>query len=277
MDKNRPDLTEILSYTGFRQMQPCFVLRPYIQRYWQIKSDIPLDAPATELMHPDGGLGMIINFGSVLAYEGDNIHAAGFMDGIHTRTRQLTMTGCVDAIGIRFHPGGARRFFSMPLAEINNSTLNLSELAMEQFIESCQEERAVNPSGNILRFADGLLSGMLNAPRHSDLLVQTVMDRIRHAAGDLVISDAIHDIGKSYRQIERLFKGYVGMTPKNYARIVRVENARLRLKNNPGSSCTRIGMASGFYDQAHFIREFNSIIGLSPMQYRSFKMRTPHH
>ena len=275
MQANQRDLADILAYTGFRRIQPSIGLRPYIQCYWQIKSTLSQTSPSTELMHPDGGLGMILNFGSPLIYEGEQIHANGFMDGIHTKTRRLTMVDHIDAIGIRFHPGGASRFFSVPLSIISNLTLDLNELALVRFMESCQEEKETNPKGDILKFADGLLLGMLIEPRRSDLLVRTLMNRIKIAGGGVSISDTIKDVSKSYRQIERLFKGYVGMTPKQYARIVRVENARYRLKNRSDHSCTEIGGLSGFYDQAHFIREFQSIIGLSPMEYLHFKRQRP--
>lgn len=273
MRSNRKSLTDILAYTGFRQIQPSTGLRPFIQCYWQIMSDLPLASPSTELLHPDGGLGMILNFGAPLVYEGNKIRADCFMDGIHTKTRRLTMAGHIDAIGIRFNPGGASRFFPVPLSEINNSTLNLSELALDQFTEFCQEEKETNPNGDILSFVDGLLLEMLTEPRHADLLAHALREKIKASGGMASISNIIEGGGKSYRQLERLFKRYVGMTPKQYARIVRVENARYQLKNKSAQSCTEIGAESGFYDQAHFIREFQSIIGLSPMKYLNFKRK----
>lgn len=267
---NKKDWVEDLAYTGFRQMLPSIHLRPYVQCYWQIQSKFSLN-PSTELMHPDGGMGIILNFGDHLIYEGQEIHAYGFMDGIHTRTRQMTMAGHIDAIGIRFNPGGASRFFSIPLAEINNSNLSLNDLAKNQFIERCQQEKAVNPEGNILKFIDKLLLEMRIEPQRPDLLIQTLTNRIKTSKGKVSIAETIYDIGKSYRQIERLFKSYIGMTPKHYARIMRVENARYQLKNKTCQSCTEIGELAGFYDQAHFIREFKSIIGLPPTAYINFK------
>lgn len=271
MHINKKNLVDKLAYTGFRQLLPSVSLQPYIQCYWQIQSELSLASPLTELMHPDGGLGMILNFGSDLVYEGKAIDADGFMDGIHTKTRQMTMAGRIDAIGIRFNPGGASRFFSAPLSDISNLTLNLNDLALNQFMERCQEEKETNLEGDILKFVDSLLLKMQTEPRRTDLLVQTVINRIKASRGTISIGDAIIDIGKSCRQIERLFKGHIGMTPKRYARIIRVENARYLLKNNTNQSCTEIGELAGFYDQAHFIREFKSIVDMPPMKYLSFK------
>jgi len=275
MQSDRQNLAGALAYAGFRQIQPSARLEPYVQCYWQIRSNLASSCPSIELLHPDGGLGMILNFGHPLIYEEKEICVSGFMDGIHTRTRRLTMAGHVDAIGIRFKPGGAALFFSVPIAEIGNLNLDLNELALEQFLELCQEYNEANPDGNILNFVDGALQKLLTEPRSSELLVQAVMNRIESTGGVAPISNVIEDIGRSCRQVERLFKGYVGMTPKQYARIVRVKNARQRLKNRSTQSCTEIGLLSGFYDQAHFIREFQSIIGLSPMEYLHFRRQRP--
>lgn len=271
MQINKKNLVDTLAYTGFRQLLPSASLQPYVQCYWQIHSELSLASPSTELMHPDGGLGVILNFGSNLIYEGEAIYADGFMDGIHTKTRQMTMAGNIDAIGIRFNPGGASHFFSTPLSDIGNLTIDLRDLALDQFMERCQEEKENNPEGDILKFADSLLLKMQTEPQRTDLLVHILINRIKVSEGTIPIAEAIKDIGKSYRQIERLFKERIGMTPKQYARIIRVENARYLLKNHSDQSGTEIGELAGFYDQAHFIREFKSIIDMPPMEYLNFK------
>jgi len=270
MQSKKDTLVDRLTYVGFRQVSPSISLQPYIQCYWQIQSELALATPSTELMHPDGGMGIILNFGDPLIYDGEEINTIGFMDGIHTKTRQLSMTGHIDAIGIRFNPGGASHFLSIPLFEIQNSNIDLNDLAQSQLLELCHEEKERNPEGDILNFIDNFLLGIRNTPLRSDVLIQTVIDRIKINQGNALIAETIQDIGKSHRQIERLFKRCVGMTPKKYARIIRVENARKQLKNK-SCSYTEVGEFAGFYDQAHFIKEFKSIIGLSPTDYLKFK------
>ncbi len=272
MQKNKIYLEQALAYSGFRRILPSVELRLYVQCYWQIKTQLPLPSPSTELMHPDGGLGMILNFGDPMYYENNIIQNCGFMDGTHTKTRRMTMSGSIDAIGIRFNPGGAHWFYSVPLSEIGNLTVDLNDLALEHFIELCHEERETNPKGDILKYVNKLLLKKFIPEVNHDGMSETLLKRIQATKGLSPISDSVKDIGRSYRQIERLFKNDLGMTPKQYARLVRVENARYLLKKrNKNQSFTEIGEKSGFYDQAHFIREFNSIIGLTPMAYLNFK------
>ena len=71
----------------------------------------------------------------------------------------------------------------------------------------------------------------------------------------------------SQRQLERLYKTQVGMSPKHYARLMRIMAARLALKQKPAQSNTRLAIDLGFYDQAHFIREFTAVIGMTPYRY----------
>ncbi|MBL4765665.1 MAG: helix-turn-helix transcriptional regulator [Colwellia sp.] len=273
MHNKKHSFANNIAYTGFRQAPPSINLQPYIQCYWQINTELAFMSPSTELLHPNGGLGIIINFGSPLLYEGKNISSSGYMDGIHTKTRQMSLAGHIDAIGIRFNPGGASHFFATPLSEINNSNINLHDLAMGQLMESCQDEKEKNPTGDMLKFVDTFLLKKLTEPLKTDALVQHIAIKIKLNNGKNTIAETINDVGKSYRQIERLFKDSIGMTPKKYARIIRMENARTLLKNKNLQSFTEIGEVAGFYDQAHFIREFKSIIGLSPTAYINFKKK----
>jgi AraC-like DNA-binding protein len=59
----------------------------------------------------------------------------------------------------------------------------------------------------------------------------------------------------------------VGMSPKQYARLLRVETARLALKRMRAPSTTYLAAELGFYDQAHFIREFSAVVGMTPYAY----------
>jgi AraC-like DNA-binding protein len=64
-----------------------------------------------------------------------------------------------------------------------------------------------------------------------------------------------------------LYQSQVGVSPKHYARLIKVERARLTLKHMNEQTTTRLAAELGFYDQAHFIREFRAVIGMTPYAY----------
>ncbi|MBV9789603.1 MAG: AraC family transcriptional regulator, partial [Chloroflexi bacterium] len=66
---------------------------------------------------------------------------------------------------------------------------------------------------------------------------------------------------------ERLYQCQVGMSPKQYTQLLRVEKARLALKRMRQASTLNLAMELGFYDQPHFIREFSAVVGMTPYAY----------
>ena len=73
-----------------------------------------------------------------------------------------------------------------------------------------------------------------------------------------------HALGSSARQLERRFRATIGLGPKLVCRIARIRNAMGLLPLRNGQSWSDIVYACGFYDQAHFIREFRAIAGVTP-------------
>ncbi|WP_370277516.1 helix-turn-helix domain-containing protein, partial [Pontibacterium sp.] len=68
--------------------------------------------------------------------------------------------------------------------------------------------------------------------------------------------------------LERLFKQWVGISPKHYSRLLRVNLARSALRKAEGNiSLTDAALNAGYFDQAHFNREFKQVVGLTPGQY----------
>jgi AraC-like DNA-binding protein len=70
--------------------------------------------------------------------------------------------------------------------------------------------------------------------------------------------------------MERLFGQYVGLSPKLACRIARFRHTIQRLKHcQSGLSWADFAIHCGYYDQAHFIREFQEFTQLTPRQYQA--------
>lgn len=96
--------------------------------------------------------------------------------------------------------------------------------------------------------------------------VEGAMARLRETAGLHPVGELASESGYSQRHLSRLFGAAVGMNIKTFARLVRVNAAiqRLRRETPP---LTRLAQDAGFYDQAHFIHDFERICGTSPGDY----------
>jgi AraC-like DNA-binding protein len=73
--------------------------------------------------------------------------------------------------------------------------------------------------------------------------------------------------GMSPRSLQRLFRRYVGVSPKWVLRRYRLHEAAERIAEGRDGDWARPALDLGYFDQAHFIRDFKALVGASPAQY----------
>nr|WP_221052602.1 helix-turn-helix domain-containing protein [Shewanella algae] len=113
------------------------------------------------------------------------------------------------------------------------------------------------------------LAGHESLAKAMEPRMKYALHRITAQKGQGEIRNLLTEIDISQRQLERLFQQNLGMSPKNYSILQRTAFARELLKQETDKSLTEIGYHAGFYDQAHFIREFKQVIGITPGSFRS--------
>lgn len=84
---------------------------------------------------------------------------------------------------------------------------------------------------------------------------------IRHAAG---VDALAREAQLSTRQLQRVFARETGMPPRSYLRLLRFRAAVSGIQNSAGSGLADTAASSGYADQAHMTREFQSLAGLPP-------------
>jgi AraC-like DNA-binding protein len=231
-------------------IQPAPALRSVVQSYWVMWQ--PPDHEA--YMHPGGSFGMVFNLGATFDGRRDRV----FLDGTNTVSRRLHMNGETLAVGVRFQVGGAYPFLRMPLHEVNNELVDLPYRDLhDQLMDTPTIPAKIHLLENWLLHQDfGDPNPMITA---SLQLIQRGQLNMKELADELFISQ---------RQLERLYRTHVGMTPIQYARLLRVEKARHILTTYHQFSTAQVGAMLDYYDQSHFIRDFKAVVGITPMQYR---------
>ena len=260
---------------------PSPALRAYIQCYWLIHRDATLYSYREEFLHPDGGAGITFNVGDNLLMGENTIRQTYFLEVASTATRSLGLQGHIEAIGVRFKPGGVFPFLSTPLYELANDIILLDDLGLTRAQSVYQQICQAGSLAEKIAHVEMWLISRLRNSRVVSSIVGTSLDMMRKKKGQLSIKEVADRMYVSQRQLERLYKVQVGMSPKKYARMLRVAHARNMLKQHTkGGRATDVGLVTGFYDQPHFIREFKSVVGLTPKNYikRSFArtVSSPH-
>jgi AraC-like DNA-binding protein len=264
-----------LADLGFQLITPSPALRPFVQSYWSLRRATPLAALREESMHPRGGYGLVFNGAGSLLLDGQVVSDPVFLDGATTISRTVGFQGRVDLLGVRFHEGGAYPLLGVPLAELRNQLGLLDALDRPTLIRLAAQIYATESLPDRIRVLEAGLLRRLALGKERNPIIPASLLLLRQRAGELRMPDLAREFAISQRQLERLYQSQVGMSPKQYTQLLRVEQARLALKRGqqrpggPAGSRATADLAAelGYYDQSHFIREFRAVVGVTPTAY----------
>jgi len=234
-------------------------LRPFLQSYWVARSCAMQSTPL-RYQHPDGGSGLIFSYGDPVKVDGAKQLPRVSASGPQMATRSLQFSGNTILFGIRFRPGGAFPFFRT--AEPSEDLFAPGE------VQSLYERAGESSCFEDVKDAfDSLLLSRLGSGTRSPAVYRAI-EMLAHSGGATRISALARALQLSRRHLERLFREQAGYGPKQIAAIFRTNKARAMIRREPETALSLIAYSLGYADQAHFTREFGSLIGVSPARYR---------
>lgn len=249
---------------SFSIIQPSPSLAPYVRHYWALDAS-PSSIP--QRIIPSGCIQLVLHKGSrLLSLNQQQLQPSAFISGQSTGYGDLKQTGSVSMIVVVFQPYGARTFFDMPMSELNGQDISFSELndpLLNELHERIAAEDDTNSCIDLIETV--LLKRLLSFKEYDYKRMLAVIQHINQLATASAASMA--DVAcLSYRQLNRVFSGYVGATPKEFLRVVRFQRALYHLQTEPTASFTQLAYSCGFYDQSHMVKEFKALSGLTPSE-----------
>ena len=255
-----------LADVGFARIVPTPALRPFVQWYWHIRSRGRVSTPRTEFMHADGSVGLVFNWGDALELSHGHYPQAISLDRVTAQSKQLKLSGKVEALGILFRPGGAFPVLGIPIPELVDIAVLLARPAYHQLPQLHEQLYAAATLADKIGLIESWLHTVLARSRPQSPIIAPSLDVINRANGQLSLPQLAGAVYLGERQLERLYQEQVGLSPKKIAQLRRVRHARTALKQGT-HPLADIAALCGFYDQAHFSREFKAVIGLTPGAY----------
>ena len=174
-------------------------------------------------------------------------------------------TDCASVI-VSFTPTGAAALLRQPLDELANATIPLQDLLPRSSSLHTLSERLAEVSDHTHRFQaiEQELRSSLDVSRQD----QQIAEAIAHFEGSetpLSIVALARQLGLSQSALERRFRRLIGTTPQRFASLVRLK--RVLQYRESGLDMTTIAHAAGYYDQSHFIKDFQRFAGSTPSAY----------
>lgn len=192
----------------------------------------------------------------------------GVIRGQQSTFIDLKATGDIGIFSVLFRPHGAMMFFSLPLNELKDQAAALYDIAgKDSSIIEEQIENSKTTHERVQYIEKFLLKKLLEKEYYDFKRVNAVMQKIIYTKGELSVDDMSREACLSGKQLERKFSKYVGMSPKQYLKIVRFQKVLKTKELNPDLSLTSLAYDCGYFDQAHFIKDFKLITGMTPKAY----------
>jgi hypothetical protein len=228
-------------------------LAPWVECAWTLRG--PMD-PAGQTILPDGRMELVFHLGAPPATGPVGQPQPGaLIAGQMNSALHLLPNGPMDAIGIRLHPEAG---MALP-GEIHSM-----EDVLGGWARRTREELG-SMAGDRAR-VDAAYAGLrtlLASRSQPDAAVAASVRRIESAYGCGAM-DRFVPPGLQSRQWQRRFLAAAGLTPKAFARVVRLQHLVALYRSGPGRRWADLALECGFFDQAHLANDFRSFSGQSP-------------
>jgi AraC-like DNA-binding protein len=233
-----------------RWFEPAEPLVPFVQRIWSAEWKIP---PGESRTQP------------ILPYPSANIVIAGgqaMVIGVVTRAAVQRLEGTGHAFGAKLQPGALRAF-----GVERPSALRDLSVSAEKVLRGDYRERDSGDPETWARSIEAYL--MAQNPRH-DITSCRAGEITRAVEGDrdiVFVSQLADKFRLSIRSIQDVCSRALGVSPKWLIRCFRLQDALERLHTGVDVNLSMLAQDLGYFDQAHFTRDFKHITGISPGRY----------
>jgi AraC-like DNA-binding protein len=234
---------------------PAAALAPLVEHCWCVRWDLRGKPPQLQETLPHPNVQLVIEHGEARVW------------GVHNGRFRRVLEGRETVFGVKFAAGGFRPFLGRAVGMLANRSMPAHEL-FGASIDTIAP--AIPTCANLAAMAaqvEPLLLARLPPP---DPLAARARALVAQAASDrelLRAEQLAERAGMGLRALQRLFRDYVGASPKWVIQRYRLHEAVAQLQAGHIPDWTELALALGYYDQAHFIRDFRRLVDCAPMDY----------
>lgn len=244
----QPNLNKLNKSVSYKEYDASFAYKTFIACYWELKSTEQLKEDYLYKAVSDGCIDILWDVQNP---------AHLFITGFSKNYSEFLLRKNFHIRGIRFYPAAIKLLFKLDANEITGSLFKLADV-LPILANTFQEIIAAEKS-SWEKIEQGLSRYLLSA-KELDSRLAEAMSIIYSNKGHINLESDLKDVGLSPRQLRRLFQYYIGESPKIFCSVVRFQNylqSNLTVKPNSFYDF-------GYYDQAHFIKEFKTMSGSTP-------------
>jgi AraC-like DNA-binding protein len=236
-------------------------LAPFIRCVWTGDGAAP--TAERERVLPTGAMHLVIRLDEPLTIyaPGPRVIGHAVIGGARATPYLRDVSRPVASVGAQLRPGTAELLLGVPAAALAERHTALDEIWPDVPALRARLAEAA-PADRLAIFEAALVARL---PR-----VRAIHPAVAHALARFARADdvgaVVAETGYSHRRFGTLFHHAVGLTPKRYCRVQRLQRALAVLPSQPLAA---VATTAGYADQAHLTREVRALTGLSPGELRA--------
>lgn len=188
--------------------------------------------------------------------------------GVITGQFKRPLKGEGKILGVQFKPGGFYPFFKSSVSAILDGVIAFDDVfdaeitdLEEQILSPGDKEKSVERAERFLR---------KNLPEEDERVQQVndIVDTVIEDEAITKVDQLAERVNMEKRKLHRLFKWYVGISPKWLIKRFRIQEVAEKIaEEDKKTDWTKLALGLGYYDQMDFIKDFKSIVGQTPAEY----------
>jgi methylphosphotriester-DNA--protein-cysteine methyltransferase len=256
----------------YRKYRPSELLSPYIECYFIWDSEGPVEEAMMIESPPNGFCSIVFNYGDSYYLQNKKYEKfkvpKQFVSGQSIYSYKLSLQGTIGIAGIVFKPAALATIFQLPIYEYTEERVDLYKVFKKKIIDQYVNQiSSAQGEEQRIKLLEEFIMQQYHLQKPEPDYIDVAANFIVEHNGMLQVSDLLKNSFMSRRSFERKFFQKVGLSPKYYARIRRIGYLCNLIAGKKKVDWPSIFYECEFYDQAHFIKDFEEFTGRTPQQY----------
>lgn len=255
----------------YQTFQPCRDLNDIVKCYWTL--NVPKEPnPQKQRIVPDGCFEMIFTLGDdikrYVSEENFIIQPRAMILGQITEPFYIEPVGSVNTFAIRFFPWGFTPFSLLSVKNLENTETKLDVLFGKSASRDL-ENKISNTTTTLerIKYIEDFLLNKLKKHQTIDNVIKSAIDVLLATKGNISIGKLSQNNSNTKRQLERRFSKIIGLSPKQLAKVIRLQTSLKLLLEGSAENLTSLAYDTNYYDQSHFIKDFKEFTGVTPKRF----------
>lgn len=179
---------------------------------------------------------------------------------------ELKISGFYKLIVFQLYPFATRLLLEIDPKKINNDCFDLCQLKKVNTCETLTSLKSSETEKQIEIVTNFIIELVKSSSANPDNTIKFVVSTIINSKGSIPIRKLREQLFITERTFERRFAKEIGVTAKQFSKIIQFSFSLNQLKESDYTTLTNVAYDNGFADQSHFIRSFKTHTGQTPKE-----------